>query len=271
MSLSKKIFIASICSCLITSTSIVAPLWFLNSEAQAQSRRVTYIPPSNLDSPLTSAAGAKRSGNQFVALTPQLSIVIPPVPQTISEQPTIYLRIPKFRGLAKFRLYKDKDAALSKQNKVYERKFEINNDEGIIAFKLPDDAPSLEVGQVYIWSMQFSDLQNLTIIEGSLRRVLPSKQLVEELSKSSKAIDRAASLAKEGIWFDMLQVLAEAQTSVPKNLEVRSVWVEMLNVAFKDQNTQPSSPPDQTKPTIQDLVTKANFVLQKSGVTSSKN
>jgi hypothetical protein len=71
MSLSKKIFIASICSCLITSTSIVAPLWFFNSEAQAQSRRVIYVPPSNLDSPLTSAAGTKRTAGQFVALTPQ--------------------------------------------------------------------------------------------------------------------------------------------------------------------------------------------------------
>jgi len=282
MALSKKIFIASICSCLVTSASIVASLCFFNSEAQAQSRRVNYVPPSNLDSPLTSAAGAKRSGNRFIALTPQLNIDIPPVPQTISERPTIYLRIPKFRGLVTFRLYKDKDTASATQDKVYEKKFEINNDEGIIAFKLPDDAPILEVGQIYIWRMKFSDLQNLTTLEGSIRRTLPSKQLTEELSKSSKAIDRAAFLAKAGIWFDMLQVLAEAQTTVPVNSEARDAWVEMLKEGFKEQQKpptstapapmiQPSATPEQPKPdtTIQDLVLKANFVWQKSSVTHS--
>jgi hypothetical protein len=285
MSLSKKILIASVCSCLVTSTSIVSPLWFLNSEAQAQSRRVTYVPPSNLDSPLTSAAGARRSGNEFIGLTPQLNIGIPPIPQTISERPTIYFRIPKFQGSVTFRLYKDKDAALSTQGKVYEKKFDINNDEGIIAFKLPDDSPVLEVGQIYIWRMNFGNLYQSGNIDGSVRRIVPSKQLAEELSKSSKAIDRAASLAKEGIWFDMLQVLAEAQATVPSNAEVRNAWIEILKVAFKDQNIQssttsapttsapvmqPSTNPDQQnqkKPTIQDLVIKANFVFQKPDVT----
>ncbi len=258
LSKSKKILMASVCSCLVTSTSIVAPLWFLNSEAQAQSRRVIYVPPSRLDSPLTSAAGARRtSQGEFIALTPQAEINIPPIPQTISERPTIYFRIPKFRGLVTFRLYKDKDAALSIQGKGYEKKFDINNDEGIIAFKLPDDAPILEVGQIYIWRMHFSSLEQSANIEGSVRRILPSKQLTEELSKSSKVIDRAVSLAKEGIWFEMLQVLAEAQTAVPSNAEVRNAWVEILKFAFKDQQNQ-------KKPTVQDLVVKANFVLQKS-------
>lgn len=286
MALSKKIFIASICSCLVTSTSIVAPLWFLNSEAQAQSRRVIYVPPSNLDSPLTSAVGARRtSKGEFIALTPQAEINIPPIPQTISERPTIYFRIPKFRGSVTFRLDKDKDTASATQDKVYEKKFEINNDEGIIAFKLPDDAPILEVGQIYIWRMKFSsldlNLNQFANIEGSVRRILPSKQLTEELSKSSKVIDRAASFAKEGIWFDMLQVLAEAQTTVPSNAEIRKAWVEILKVAFKDQNIQssttsppttsppvmqPSTTPDQKKSTIQDFVIKANFVLQKPDV-----
>ncbi|NMF57921.1 DUF928 domain-containing protein [Pseudanabaena yagii] len=290
MSLSKKILIASVCSCLaVTSNSIVSPLWFLNSEAQAQSRRVIYVPPSSLDSPLTSAAGARRtSKGEFIALTPQAEINIPPIPQTISERPTIYFRIPKFRGSVTFRLDKDKDAALSTQGKVYDKKFEINNDEGIIAFKLPDDAPILEVGQIYIWRMKFSsldlNLNQFATIEGSVRRILPSKQLTEELSKSSKAIDRAASFAKEGIWFDMLQVLAEAQTTVPSNAEVRKAWVEILKVAFKNQSIQSSTnsttipapmqtstTPDQQnqKPPIQELVIKANFVLQQSGVTHS--
>ncbi len=271
MSLSKKILIASVCSCLVTSTSIVSPLWFLNSEAQAQSRRVTYVPPSNLDSPLTSAAGARRSKDQFIALTPQLDIGIPPVPQTISERPTIYFRTPKFKGLVIFKLYKYKDAASSTQDKVYEKKFDINNDEGIIAFKLPDDAPVLEVGHIYIWHMNFGNLNQSGNIEGSVRRIVPSTKLVEELSKSSKAIDRAASLAKEGIWFDMLQVLAEAQTTVPINVEVRKAWIEILKVAFKDQNIQSSTTPAPKDQKIHDLVIKGNFVLQQPNVTPSKS
>ena len=107
MSLSLKaqaILVTSACSCLVVGIVITSPLSSFIPQAQAQSRRVRYIPPSNLDAPQTSGAGASRSAIVLIAILPDLQIDKSPVPQTISERPTIYFLTPKHRGSVTIKL-----------------------------------------------------------------------------------------------------------------------------------------------------------------------
>ena len=247
MSLSKKILIAMSCYGLVGSTVIALPLTTLfNYSAQAQSRKVRYVPPTNLDAPIVSVSGITRTSGCttacLIALVPDLQSKVNPVPQTISERPTIYFLTPKIRGLAYFRLY-DADSSVIERKPIYQTSFAINNDAGLIAFKMPDDAPILEIGKRYTWDFKVKPSykprmeigEEPKIVSGTMRRILPPKKLVVQLPKTSLSSDRAALFAQESIWFETIQTLAEARLTVPKNTEISDEWTALLKSANLDR------------------------------------
>jgi hypothetical protein len=250
MFLSKKILLASVCSCLAVNTVVALPFALFIPSVQAQSRRVRYVPPSNLDAPKVSSAGATRSActvnDCLIALTPDLNLDNAPIPQTIAERPTIYFLSPKLNSPVQFILYEVVPAKsnpegrllASRQRKIYEKTFVINNDAGIIALKLPDDSPILEIGKNYTWKFTVNpkSFYSDKLIKGNLRRVLPTQRLLAKLqSISSQPLERAALFAEEGIWFEAVQALAEAQLTVPKNAEILSEWNSLLKSANLDR------------------------------------
>jgi hypothetical protein len=251
MFLPKKILLASICSCLAVSTVIALPFTFFTSSVQAQSRRVRYNPPSNLDAPTVSASGITRSAGCayacLIALMPDLKQENKPIPQTISERPTIYFLTPEFNGSVQFILYEDNvvpakpkpESGLpaSSKKQIYEKSFAISNNAGIIAMKMPDEAPILEVGKNYTWKfiVKGKTIEGYKVVQGKMRRVLPTKNLVTQLPTISKPLERAALFAQEGIWFEAVQALADAQLTVPTNTEALEEWTSLLKSAKLDR------------------------------------
>jgi hypothetical protein len=250
MFLSKKILLVSVCSCLAVNTVIALPFALFTQSVQAQSRRVRYVPPSNLDAPKVSSAGATRSActvnSCLIALTPDLNLENAPVPQTIAERPTIYFLSPKLNSPVQFILYEvvpakpspEGELPVSRQKKIYEKTFVINNDAGIIAFKMPDDSPILEIGKTYTWKFTVDPKSFYAdkLIKGNVRRVLPTQKLIAKLqSVSSQPLERAALFAEEGLWFETVQTLAEAQLTVPKNDETLTEWNSLLKSAKLDR------------------------------------
>jgi len=240
----KKILVALTCSCLAASTVIALPFALFTAlfttPAQAQSRRVRYVPPSNLDAPRVSTPGITRSSGCdqsacLIALVPDLQVTTSPVPQTISERPTIYFLSPKVDSPVTFVL--SEDYGLSKPSKrIYRKNFPLKNEAGVIAFKLPDDAPILEIGKTYKLRFDINDsLYSSKTVYGYMQRVLPSQKLVDQLNKTSNPIDRAVLFAQEGIWFEALQALAEAQLPVPKKAEIIDEWTALLKSANLDR------------------------------------
>lgn len=230
--ISAKIFITSVCSCLVAS-SVVVPTLLLTQSAQAQSRKVRYVPPSNLDAPKVSTSGITRAGG-FIPINPLpslKSIDKLPVPQTISERPTIYFISPKVSGNGVFTLIEQNDRLIPSQKVVYRKDFSLQNEAGVIAFKIPDDAPILEIGKIYRWKIVFGPDAESTFTSGAIKRVLPTAMLVEQLKNISKPVDRAALLAQEGIWFETVQTLAEAQQPVPTSIEIVDEWTDLMKSA----------------------------------------
>ncbi|MFM7599782.1 MAG: DUF928 domain-containing protein [Pseudanabaena sp.] len=237
----KKILIASACSCLAVSSVIALPLSlsYFPASALAQSRRVRYVPPSNLGTLTVSVPGATRSAgcteqSCLIGLVPDLVAQTSPVPQTIAERPTFYFLIPEIDGQAYFRLF-ESDSSLNKGKRVYRTSFKIKNKAGILTFKMPDNAPILKPNQNYIWEFVVGDLTDAETVSGSIRRVLPNQKLVAQLKKVSLPIDRAALFAQEGIWFETVQTLAEAQKGLPKKPEIVNEWTELLKSATLDR------------------------------------
>jgi hypothetical protein len=243
MFLPKKIFLASVCSCLAVSTVIALPFALFTPSVQAQSRRVRYVPPSNLDAPKVSSAGATRTdpcSPRFMALVPYSPQPIcqpdnASVRLTIAEHPTIYFQSPKFRGSVRFRLYEYKPASPSLKP-IYDLKsIPVNSEAGIIALKIPDDAPILEIGKVYQWKFTVNDITEDTVLLGWVQRILPTKDLVTKLQTTSQPVERATLFAQEGLWFETVQTLAEAQLTLPKNMATLDEWTSLLKSANLDR------------------------------------
>jgi hypothetical protein len=201
---------------------------------------VRYVPPSNLDAPKASASGITRSGCTdtdkicLIALLPDLKLETSPVPQTISERPTIYLLTPKVEnGTIRLRIF-DESGLTTKR--VYSKVFSINNQDGIVAFKIPDDAPILEINKKYklefqvVYQPRAIDKNDKSVF-GYIKRVSPSPKLVEQLKTTTKPIELAALYAQEGLWFETMQTLAEAQLTLHQNPEVTQEWLELLKSA----------------------------------------
>jgi|688.fasta_scaffold43470_2 hypothetical protein len=236
----KKILIASACSCLAISIAIGLPLSLslFTPSAQAQSRRVRYNPPSNLGTPIVSTPGILRSACEttevcLIGLVPDLKAENAPVPQTISERPTVYFLIPKIDGNVSFTLTEE-DIRSDKGKRIYTTTFYLKSKAGIIAFKIPDHVQGLKLGKNYSWrftkNFTINDPTDLEVI-GSMRRVLPNQNLITQLKKVSLPIDRAALFAQEGIWYETVQTLAEALQGNPKKPEIVSEWNELLKSA----------------------------------------
>lgn len=261
---SKKLLIASAYSCLAVSAVIALPLSFslFMPSAQAQSRKVRYIPPSNLGTLTVSVPGATRSAGCteqacLIGLVPDLVAQTSPVPQTIAERPTFYFLIPEIDGQAYFRLF-ESDSSLTKGKRVYRTSFKIKSKAGILTFKMPDNAPILKPNQNYVWEFVVGGLTDAETVSGSIRRVLPNQKLVDQLKKVSLPLDRAALFAQEGIWFETVQTLAEAQKGPYKKPEIVSEWTELLKSAtlnrvlpfafLKNSVTTPEQTLEPTKP-----------------------
>lgn len=211
----------------------------LTSAVQAQSRRVKYVPPSNAGAPKVSVPGITRSAcaselSCLIALVPDLKVDQAPVPQTISDRPTIYFLTPKVDGRVYFRL--DEDFGTPSQRKrIYRSSFKIKNDAGVIAYKLPDDAPALELNKRYAWKLDIDDMSNTRSVYGSIRRVELNVMSDKLLSTTTDPLERAAILAAQGIWYEALQTLAEAQITVPQNVEIFEEWTSLLKSANLDR------------------------------------
>lgn len=235
----QKILIASACSCLALSTVIALPFALFTPSAQAQSRKVRYVPPSNLGTPTVSTPGIIRSSGCtelvcLIGLVPDLVAETAPVPQTIAEHPTFYFLIPETDGQGYFRLY-ESDSSLKQGKRIYRTSFKIKNKAGILAYKMPDNAPILKPNKNYIWEFVVGNLTDSERVSGSIRRVMPTQKLVEQLKQVMMPIDRAALFAQEGLWFETVQTLAEAQQGASKKPEVVSEWNALLKSAQLDR------------------------------------
>ncbi len=241
MSLPKKILATSVCSLLLASTVIVSPLTLFTPSAQAQSRRVRYVPPTNLDAPKVSGAGITRSAGCaesacFIALIPDFEVENKLAPLTLSERPTIYFLVPKIdRGRAKFVIREISDKS-QEQKEVYKTKFTVQGNVGVMSFTLPNDAPALKANRNYIWEVFLTGNEDFNeVIRGSVRLVEPSPKLAQQLKTSMKPLERASLFAQEGIWFEAIQTLVEAKQYDPEDIEVEKEWTEILKSAKLDK------------------------------------
>ena len=189
----------------------------------------SFIPPEDSGQPRTNRAGGRRDQlcNNSMPI-PSFTLLMPPTNQgiTVAEYPTFLAYLPQTSAQQVFLTLEDED-----DNYVYHTTFPIPEQSGIASFTIPDMAPMLEPEKYYKVSLAMvcgTTLDpNDPVVEGWIKRVELDDTLTASQTQAT-FLDRGASYARNGIWFDAVTTIAELRRSQPNNSDAMAAWEELL-------------------------------------------
>ncbi|MEM1253457.1 MAG: DUF928 domain-containing protein [Cyanobacteria bacterium P01_H01_bin.21] len=209
--------------------------------AQLCEQSFDFIPPEDSGQPRTNRAGGRRGQlcNNSMP-TPSLTLLMPPTNQgnTTAAHPTFLAYLPQTTAKQVFLSLEDED-----NNYVYHTTFESPEAAGIVNFSIPETAPVLEIDKYYKVSLamicgEILDPNDL-VIEGWIKRIAPD--MFTELPPSQETpLELGAWYARNGVWFDAVQMLADLRIAEPNNLDAIAAWKELLqSVGLDTMGTLP--------------------------------
>jgi hypothetical protein len=161
----------------------------------------------------------------------ELAKVIPLMPKTnygrtISGRPTFLVYLPPTASQEVFFSLQD-----ANRNHHYQTTFSISGQGGIVELTLPEDAPELEMGKEYVWFLAPIAPDGILRpdnygVTGWVKRV--DAPIARQEQSSLNPIELATLYAKEGIWYDTLQVLSAAKLAQPDDATLASEWKDLL-------------------------------------------
>lgn len=193
--------------------------------------RVKFDPPGP-GKPKETAGGASRGNSCAQEQASVGGCVTPlmPVNQeglTVTERPTFLVYVPETSAKQVFFRLVDESKTYQ-----YQKKIALPGKGGIVSFKLPEDAPALEVGKNYQWTFILIGEQGLRPdspgVQGEIRRVELNPALNSQLQQVSP-LERAALYGKEGIWYETVGTLAELVRSQPMDKDLAETWQQLLS------------------------------------------
>ncbi|MBD2481389.1 DUF928 domain-containing protein [Planktothrix sp. FACHB-1365] len=165
------------------------------------------------------------------AVTKPLTAIIPnsKIDLTLSAYPTFWVYVPyqsNGESQAEFILLDDQEEA------IFKEKITLSGTPGIIKFKLPQNAPALEVGKIYYW--QFAFICNPQIraeddyVQGAIQRVTPTAALINQLEQSTTPLEQIEVYAQNKFWYETLTMLGSMRQEKPQDPRILKEWKELL-------------------------------------------
>ncbi|MEX0271929.1 DUF928 domain-containing protein [Leptolyngbyaceae cyanobacterium UHCC 1019] len=151
------------------------------------------------------------------------------VDKTTATHPTFFVYLPSLpAGTAQFTL---QDEAGGKE--LYNVEFKVAGKPGIVGISLPASAPALQVGQKYFWQMAVA-------CDPSQRSKLSSiSSWVERVNSPTAAKDdRISTLAEQGIWYDVVTLVALQRYQKPSDRAATEDWEALMQDAGLPQFKQ---------------------------------
>lgn len=178
------------------------------------------------------ASSAGKSLNPATVATDGPEALIALLPEsfygtTMSERPTIMVYIPASNA---------QEAAFSIKDETgkthYKMTIPVAASAGIIAVKIPADAPPLVVGKNYQWFFALKIDGQLSpstpYVDGWIERIQPNPELTTAMHHQD-AMKQATALGKNGVWYDCVATLATLHIAQPKNANIIQQWEELLS------------------------------------------
>jgi len=133
---------------------------------------------------------------------------------TSLERPNFYVYLPETTTIEGNFFLDNYDTG----EEIYYSSIPITNSQGIITIKFPENAPPLEENIIYKWGFGLicdNNTDNMDFVEGLIKKV---DFVIEENGQIS--LELAQNYAKNGIWYDALDVLIQLYQVQPNNEEI---------------------------------------------------
>jgi hypothetical protein len=222
---------------LLFGSVILFTMSFLGIQVQAETvssqirpqQKVTFEPPGG-NQPKSSKGGASR-GNFCSAgvndSSPNMVSLIPDFNQglTLKSHPTLMVYIPN----SVTQVFLSIQEIDSQTN--YQKMLPIKGESGIVSITLPQEAPGLEIGKNYQWSVVAMCNNQLRpdspLVQGLIKRIEPTAQLKEQLNQATP-LESAILYGQAGIWYETITALAQLKLKNPGDRQITANWEELL-------------------------------------------
>ncbi|ACK70192.1 protein of unknown function DUF928 [Gloeothece citriformis PCC 7424] len=235
---------------LTLSGSLFSQTSIAQNTAKANQTRVVFKPPDR-GKPKDTVGGASRDGGKCredsQEISPYLTAVIPAQHPglTIQEHPKILVYLPNISAEKAFFSLRELSSDGYNQQEHYQTILSLPQASGIITVELPKDAPKLEIGKIYKWSFVVMCNNQLRpdspVVEGTIERIALNSPLSEQLQKAL-GLERVALYGQAGLWYDAISSLAQLRQNEPKNLELVTIWQDLLNSQMVELNAIANQP-----------------------------
>lgn len=115
---------------------------------------------------------------------------------------------------------------------IYQTTIPLAGTAGIVGLQLPEDAPPLEVGQRYKWTVavvcDVANRQRDAVVEGWVQRGEITATMTQDL-KAADALKQAQLYAANGFWYDTVATLAALRQSRPEDTTIAAQWQGLLD------------------------------------------
>ena len=207
--------------CLLIAHPLIAPH---SSQVQGL-ESVEFEPPNDGAPGRRQDAGSRpfcpQTETPFTALAPVTNLGL-----TAAARPTFWLYTPHPSGKVEFVL-RDENT----KDVLYQTQFQTTAGPGIVSFRLPDNAPPLEIDKKYRWTFDFlcnpSNSSDSLSVTGVVMRQALSSTLGEQL-KTASFWERIDLYAQHGLWHETLTELAQLHFTHPQHTELTALWTALL-------------------------------------------
>ncbi|HEY9794398.1 MAG TPA: DUF928 domain-containing protein [Leptolyngbyaceae cyanobacterium] len=158
------------------------------------------------------------------------------IESTVAPRPTFFVHVSQTSGQkAEFMLVNEKGEEVYKNNNIT-----LSGSPGIISISLPANAPALEVGKSYYWSLTAicdDDWAKNPAVDGWVKRIELNSTLANQLNRAAPR-DRPVLYADASIWTDALTALADLRKANPNDVQLRQDWEDLLKSVGLDTVAQ---------------------------------
>ena len=196
---------------------------------------VQFQPPPESEQPKDTEGAASRQSSQCANPLPtsanknslNLMAVVPQRNHglTTAQRPNLWIYLPETTAKQAILSIREEGNTPHWQQSVY-----LIGGAGVTGIKMSDDAPILEVGKNYQWAVILvcGDRPNPNdpVVTSWIERVA-----AETSQSSASPLEKASSYARQGIWYDALNVLMAEKSSLDN---WHSLWNEYLKSAGLD-------------------------------------
>lgn len=174
---------------------------------------------------------SQETAQQIFALVPSNDKGVPFIEQTISQRPTFWFYVP---NLPVSQLYAELALLDNEGKEIYSQIFPLKKEKlGIIGLQLSSTISPLQLNKEYRWVFNIiCNPENRAadaVVNGRLERVSLNPALNNQL-KAASPEERVSIYTDKQLWYETLTNLAELQRLNPKNAEIKSAWVNVLQL-----------------------------------------